>query len=79
MRYAIFFISKMGGHGDRVELNGGIFSLIEEYHLRGAGYWQVMNLFRANWLLLADTFYITKNPEDFSLMLQGKKAPEEVP
>ncbi len=42
------------------------FSLIEEYHLRGAGYWQVMNLFRANWLLLADTFYITKNPEDFS-------------
>ncbi len=34
------------------------FSLIQEYHLRGADYWQIMNLFRANWLLLADTFYI---------------------
>ena len=35
------------------------FSLIQEYNLRGAGYWQIMNLFRANWLLLADTFYIS--------------------
>lgn len=35
------------------------FSLIQEYGLRGAGYWQIMNLFRANWLLLADTFYIS--------------------
>ena len=35
------------------------FSLIREYHLRGADYWQIMNLFRANWLLLADTFYIS--------------------
>ena len=35
------------------------FSLIQEYKLRGAGYWQIMNLFRANWLLLADTFYIS--------------------
>ena len=35
------------------------FSLIREYGLRGAGYWQIMNLFRANWLLLADTFYIS--------------------
>ena len=43
------------------------FALIEEYHLRGAGYWQIMNLFRANWLLLSDTFYITKNPNDFTL------------
>lgn len=34
------------------------FNLIQEYSLRGAGYWQIMNLFRANWLLLADTFYI---------------------
>lgn len=34
------------------------FSLIQEYHLRGADYWQIMNLFRANWLLLSDTFYI---------------------
>jgi len=39
------------------------FSLIQEYHLRGAGYWQIMNLFRANWLLLADTFYISKAPD----------------
>lgn len=35
------------------------FSLIQEYDLRGATYWQLMNLFRANWLLLADTFYIS--------------------
>jgi len=27
-------------------------SLIQEYSLRGAGYWNIMNLFRANWLLL---------------------------
>lgn len=36
------------------------FALIQEYRLRGAGYWQIMNLFRANWLLLADTFYIAQ-------------------
>lgn len=36
------------------------FALIQEYDLRGAGYWQIMNLFRANWLLLADTFSIEK-------------------
>ncbi len=36
------------------------FALIREYRLRGAGYWQIMNLFRANWLLLADTFYIAR-------------------
>lgn len=36
------------------------FSLVLEYNLRGVGYWQIMNLFRANWLLLADTFYIIK-------------------
>lgn len=36
------------------------FSLVQEYSLRGVGYWQIMNLFRANWLLLADTFYIVK-------------------
>lgn len=35
------------------------FSLVREYNLRGVGYWQIMNLFRANWLLLADTFYIS--------------------
>ncbi len=37
------------------------FSLIQEYGLRGADYWQIMNLFRANWLLLADTFYIVSS------------------
>lgn len=36
------------------------FRLITEYGLRGMGYWQIMKLFRANWLLLADTFDIWK-------------------
>lgn len=36
------------------------YSLIQEYSLRGAGFWQIMNLFRAGWLLLQDTFHITK-------------------
>ena len=36
------------------------FHLIPEYNLRGMGYWQIMRLFRANWLLLADTFDIMK-------------------
>ena len=36
------------------------FGLITEYGLRGMGYWQVMKLFRANWLLLADTFTVIK-------------------
>lgn len=36
------------------------FRVIEDYGLRGAGYWQIMQLFRANWTLLADTFYIQK-------------------
>ncbi len=34
------------------------FELVKEYNLRGMGYWQIMQLFRANWLLLADTFSI---------------------
>ncbi len=34
------------------------FGLIQEYGLRGAGYWQIMQFFRANWMLLADMFYI---------------------
>lgn len=34
------------------------FNLIKEYGLRGMGYWQIMKLFRANWMLLADTFEI---------------------
>ncbi len=34
------------------------FSLLPAYGLRGIGYWQIMRFFRANWLLLADTFLI---------------------
>lgn len=34
------------------------FALVEEYGIRGMGYWQIMQLFRANWLLLANTFFI---------------------
>ena len=36
------------------------FGLMEEYGLHGCGYWQVMEWFRANWLLLRDLFYIEK-------------------
>lgn len=36
------------------------FDLIKEFGLRGAGYWQIMRLFRANWLLLDSNFYISK-------------------
>ncbi len=36
------------------------FDLIQEYRLRGCGYWQIMKWFRANWLLLHDRFYILK-------------------
>lgn len=32
------------------------FDLIEEYQLRGASYWNIMQLFRANWLLLNNRF-----------------------
>ncbi len=38
----------------------GKFDLIREFGLRGPGYWQIMQLFRANWLLLQDNFYILK-------------------
>ena len=34
------------------------FDLIEAYNLRGAGYWTIMQLFRANWLLLDERFAI---------------------
>lgn len=34
------------------------FNLIKEFELRGAGYWQIMQLFRANWLLLQALFQI---------------------
>ena len=36
------------------------FSLLPAYGLRGMGYWQIMRLFRAGWLLLQDTFQIKK-------------------
>lgn len=36
------------------------FNLVKEFNLRGVGYWQIMQLFRANWLLLADRFNILK-------------------
>ena len=37
------------------------FNLIEQYQLRGTSYWQIMQLFRANWLLLADRFAVYHN------------------
>lgn len=36
------------------------FDLIKEFGLRGPGYWQIMQLFRANWLLLEDNFFLRK-------------------
>lgn len=36
------------------------FALLPLYGLRGMGYWQIMRLFRPNWLLLADTFQIIR-------------------
>ena len=36
------------------------FDLIKEFGLSGPGYWQIMQLFRANWLLLEDNFIIRK-------------------
>ncbi|MBO5228515.1 MAG: glycoside hydrolase, partial [Lachnospiraceae bacterium] len=36
------------------------FDLLNELGLRGAGYWQIMQLFRVNWILLEDNFYINK-------------------
>lgn len=38
----------------------GKFDLIKEFGLRGCGYWQIMQWFRANWLLLYENFYIIK-------------------
>ena len=34
------------------------FDLINEYELSGAGYWQIMRLFLANWILLDSMFII---------------------
>ncbi len=39
----------------------GKFSLAKEFGLRGAGYWQIMQLFRANWLLLASEFDLQRD------------------
>lgn len=36
------------------------FNLVREFGLRGMGYWQIMKLFRANWLLLNDRFSVRK-------------------
>ena len=36
------------------------FDLIKSYGLRGMGYWQIMQLFRANWILLDYNFNIRK-------------------
>lgn len=36
------------------------FSLLEEFGLRGMGYWQIMRLFLANWVLLESRFDIIK-------------------
>lgn len=36
------------------------FDLIKEYGLTGAGYWQLMQFFRANWLLLEQMFEVKK-------------------
>lgn len=37
--------------------------LIQEYGLRGAGYWQIMQWWRANWLLMDDMYTINKRSE----------------
>ena len=36
------------------------FELIKDFNLNGVGYWQIMKLFRANWILLAENFSIQK-------------------
>lgn len=40
------------------------FDLMKEFNLAGCGYWQIMKLFRANWFLLEDNFYIKKMQEE---------------
>lgn len=34
----------------------GKFDLVKEFGLQGVGYWNIMQFFRANWLLLEDSF-----------------------
>lgn len=36
------------------------FDLIKEYGLAGAGYWQLMNFFRVNWLMLEEMFVVDR-------------------
>ncbi len=36
------------------------YDLMKELGLRGPGFWQIMQLFRTNWLLLEDNFYVIK-------------------
>lgn len=36
------------------------YDLLKELNLRGPGFWQIMQFFRTNWLLLEDNFYILK-------------------
>ncbi len=37
------------------------FDLLEEFQLRGCGYWQIMQWFRTNWLLLNEKFTVQKS------------------
>ena len=39
------------------------FDLIQEYGLLGAGYWQLMNFFKANWLMMDEMFWIRKREQ----------------
>jgi spore germination protein len=39
------------------------FDLIKEYGLTGAGYWQLMNFFRPNWLLMQQMFNVLRREE----------------
>ena len=36
------------------------FDLIKEYGLTGAGYWQLMNFFRVNWLMMEEMFEVER-------------------
>ena len=39
------------------------YALLTEYGLRGIGVWQIMNFFRAAWLLFEDSYQIIKRPD----------------
>lgn len=55
------YMSESGEHEvwfEDVRSMNATFELIEEYGLSGAGYWTIMQLFRANWLLLGERFEI---------------------